>query len=273
MPRVCPPDYTDRGHHIVHRREACKYNAPTDTNINASVRKHLHIHSHTHFVYTRSNLHKHLMKELCRHRAGCWPEPCTVFDRIIGDFPVQNTVYTPNIYIVLANPWYCIVYEYDPGRPCKSKEVKGKDAVIRTVHLRAVCQSTNVAQLLVQLHKGHKERERLCLSYHTQCVSPHRMLLIFPATHTHTHTNTPTHTHRDTHTHTQTRTSTNIHTKAYTHLQLYTRTKSLSSSPLSPDPQPRSSSIRGSPSFGRHSSSTARCVRLACVCATKVTHY
>ena len=34
------------------------------------------------------------------------PEPCvyTVYDRIFGDSPAQNTVYTPYIYMVLANP-------------------------------------------------------------------------------------------------------------------------------------------------------------------------
>ena len=28
----------------------------------------------------------------------------TVYDRIFGDFPAKNTVYTPSMYVVLANP-------------------------------------------------------------------------------------------------------------------------------------------------------------------------
>ena len=37
-----------------------------------------------------------------------WPEPYiyTVYDRIFSDFPAKNTVYTPYIYMVLANPTY-----------------------------------------------------------------------------------------------------------------------------------------------------------------------
>ena len=30
----------------------------------------------------------------------------TVYDRIFGDSPAKNTVYTPYIYMVLANPRY-----------------------------------------------------------------------------------------------------------------------------------------------------------------------
>jgi len=39
------------------------------------------------------------------HEHG-WPEPyiCTVYGRIYSDFPAKNTVYTPYIYMVLANP-------------------------------------------------------------------------------------------------------------------------------------------------------------------------
>ena len=35
-----------------------------------------------------------------------WPESyiCTVYDRKFGDFPAKNTVCTPYIYMVLANP-------------------------------------------------------------------------------------------------------------------------------------------------------------------------
>ena len=35
-----------------------------------------------------------------------WPEPYiyTVYDRIFGEFSAKNTVYTPYIYVVLANP-------------------------------------------------------------------------------------------------------------------------------------------------------------------------
>ena len=49
---------------------------------------------------------KSLAEKVCLHTynnnilGGCvqgWPEPltCTVYDRILGDFPAKNTVYTP----------------------------------------------------------------------------------------------------------------------------------------------------------------------------------
>jgi len=43
-----------------------------------------------------------------------WPEPYnyTVYDRIFGDFPAENTVFTPYIYIY-------IIYIYISGQPYK----------------------------------------------------------------------------------------------------------------------------------------------------------
>jgi hypothetical protein len=40
---------------------------------------------------------KHLEYDIASHYG--WPEPyvCTVYDRIFGNFPAKNTVYTPNI--------------------------------------------------------------------------------------------------------------------------------------------------------------------------------
>jgi len=37
-----------------------------------------------------------------------WPGPyiCTVYDRMFGDFPAKNTVYTPHLYMFLAIPSY-----------------------------------------------------------------------------------------------------------------------------------------------------------------------
>jgi len=37
-----------------------------------------------------------------------WPGPyiCTIYDCTFGDFPAKNAVYTPYVYMVLANPKY-----------------------------------------------------------------------------------------------------------------------------------------------------------------------
>jgi len=39
-------------------------------------------------------------REACHTHQEGWPEPYihTVYDRIFGDFPAKNTVYTPYIY-------------------------------------------------------------------------------------------------------------------------------------------------------------------------------
>jgi hypothetical protein len=47
-----------------------------------------------------------------------WPEPYlyTVYDRIFGIFPAENTVYTPYIYYIYGF-WPTLCMTYDQGWP------------------------------------------------------------------------------------------------------------------------------------------------------------
>ena len=61
-----------------------------------------------------------------------------IYDRVFGDFPANNTVYTPYIYMVLANPHAFLLslfdccyfhkkaYHTNTGHPCSSEQERNR---------------------------------------------------------------------------------------------------------------------------------------------------
>jgi len=62
----------------------------------------LHIYPHQEWsLFVRTDFRaRGNLAGIGRNRTGLY----TVYDRIFGDFPAKNTVYTPYTFIVLANP-------------------------------------------------------------------------------------------------------------------------------------------------------------------------
>jgi hypothetical protein len=110
-------------------------------------------------------------------RTEGWPEPyvSTVYDRIFGDFPAKNTICTPYIYMVQANPAH---FSSPPqhlirNTPCRIESRTARRHALRKKsglgHLHKLAEACGWLRASVYVSSAHAHECLVCEFGHLLC--------------------------------------------------------------------------------------------------------